>query len=200
MCKLSVEKDREFINALLEGDNAAWEQMSQCVESWLINASRRHYIPEADIQDHRQEIVSKLIENNYHRLQQFSFRCRLSSWVGSVVNNYLYDHYTTEIRRVRRETGYHDIQKEFFEAKGSEDKLVENLDKTELIGKAMEQLNDGDREILKQVYWDGLMPKEISRITGERNSTVTSRLTRARNRLKEVLVMTQRVDKEGKVI
>jgi RNA polymerase sigma-70 factor (ECF subfamily) len=184
---LSQEQDQYLIQALLSGDSEAWDEISSCVEKWLKNASRRHYIPDEDLDDIKQDILTKLIENNYRKLQGFSFRCRLSSWVGSIVNNHLYDHYRSEIRRERRNSGFGEFKKEISIEVGDDIELLSMIDDMERVEKAIESLMPVERRVVRMTYWDNLNLTEISRITGERVSTVTSRLSRARLKLRETL-------------
>jgi RNA polymerase sigma factor (sigma-70 family) len=185
---LSIQADKEFISALLNGDNTAWTEIGKCVESWLRAASRRHFIPEEDIQDLKQDILEKFLENNHERLQRFSFRCRLSSWMGSVVNNHLYDHYTSSIRRERREEGFESFKRNIFEQEKQSERLIEKIDSREMVEKALEQLTPTERRAIRMLYWDGLKPVDIARITGEKNTTITSRISRARGKLREVFL------------
>ncbi len=185
---MSIQTDKEFISALVNGDNAAWTEIAKCVESWLRTASRRHFIPEEDIQDLKQDILEKFLENNHARLQRFSFRCRLSSWIGSVVNNHLYDHYTSSIRRERREEGFETFKRNIFEQEKQSERLIEQIDSREKVEKALEQLTPAERRTIRMLYWDSLKPVDIARITGEKNTTITSRISRARGKLREVFI------------
>ena len=172
----------------MEGDAEAWEEASQCVESWLRNASKRHYIPNEDISDLRQDILTKLIENNYERLHGFSFRCRLSSWIGSIVNNHLYDHYRIIIRREVRDRGFELLRSEIINEMGQAEELMKQMGDGEKIERAMESLTPAERRMVRMAYWDDLKPQEIAVVTGERITTVQSRLFRARAKLKENLM------------
>lgn len=52
---------------------------------------------------------------------------------------------------------------------------------------AVRQLPERDRYAIYLYYYEGLPVKEIANILGERNGTTTSRLSRARKRLKSLL-------------
>ncbi len=185
---MSIQTDKEFISVLVSGNNAAWTEMSKCVETWLRNASRRHFMPEEDIQDLKQDILEKFLENNHARLQRFSFRCRLSSWVGSVVNNHIYEYYTSSIRRERREKGFESFRRNVFEHEKKSDQLIEKIDNSEKVENALEKLTPNERRVIRMIYWDGLNPIDIARITGEKSTTITSRISRARGKLREVFL------------
>lgn len=180
-------EDKPIVDALLKGDNTAWEQMSSCVESWLINASQRRYIPDDEIQDLRQEILAKLLENNYKKLQQFSFMCRLSTWTGSVVQHHLYDHFSAVIRREKRNHAFETIRKEIVDHREITEKIVDEVDLSRLLEKALESLSPSEQVSVRMIYWDGLTPSEAAVITGEKISSITSRLTRAREKLRAIM-------------
>ncbi|MBU1022887.1 sigma-70 family RNA polymerase sigma factor [bacterium] len=182
---MSIELDRKIISALIHGNNKAWIEIGICIERWLIHASARHFIPDADIQDLRQEILEKLLENNYSKLQQFSFRCRLSTWVGSVVNNHLYDNYTSSIRRERREMGFESFKQNVFIDENESEYLIDKIDTQERVEKALETLTPSEHRTIRMIYWDSLNPVDIARVSGENSTTITSRITRARKKLRE---------------
>ncbi len=52
---------------------------------------------------------------------------------------------------------------------------------------AVRQLPERDRYAIYLYYYEGLSTKEIARMLGERNGTTTSRLSRARKKLKSLL-------------
>jgi RNA polymerase sigma factor (sigma-70 family) len=58
----------------------------------------------------------------------------------------------------------------------------------EIVRSAMDQLPEGDRELLRLAVWDGLTPSEIAVLEGISAVTVRSRLLRARTRLRAILV------------
>lgn len=188
-------EDKLIIDALLKGDDTSWEQMSMCVESWLINASQRRYISDDEIQDLRQEILAKLLENKYKKLQQFSFKCRLSTWIGSVVQNHLYDHFSAVIRREKRNHVFETIRKEIVDHRELTEKIIDEVDLSRLLDKALESLSPSEQVSIRMIYWDGLTPSEASVITGEKISSITSRLTRARDKLRAI--MTTGTDKKS---
>ena len=185
---LSEEQDRYLVKALIEGNAEAWDEVGRCVESWLRNGSKRHYITAEDITDLRQDILTKFIENNYQRLQQFSFRCRLSSWIGSIVNNHLYDHYRINIRREIRDHGFELLRTEMINEIGQKEELLEQIADGAKVESAIESLTPAEKRMVRMAYWDDLKPFEIAKVTGERTTTITSRLTRARAKLKELLI------------
>jgi RNA polymerase sigma factor (sigma-70 family) len=186
---LISNEDKLIVDALLKGDDPAWDQMSKCVESWLINASQRSYISDDEIQDLRQEILTKLLENNYKKLQQFSFKCRLSTWIGSIVQNHLYDHFSATIRREKRNHAFETIRKEIIDHRELTEKIIDEVDISRLLDKALESLSQSEQVSIRMIYWDGLTPSEASVITGEKISSITSRLTRARDKLRAIMTM-----------
>ena len=57
----------------------------------------------------------------------------------------------------------------------------------EMVHEALEKLNEKDRLVISLHYLSNTPIKEISMLTGEKESTVKTRLFRAKNKLKEAL-------------
>ena len=199
---MTIEQDKRVVSALIQGNNQAWIEIGNCIDLWLINASARHFIQDADIQDLKQEILEKLLENKYSRLQQFAFRCRLSTWVGTIVNNHVYENYTSSIRRERREKGFESFKLNVFNDENESENLIDRIDSQEKVEKALEILTPNEHRTIRMLYWDGLDAVDISRVTGENRSTITSRITRARKKLRKVFLESENEteSEEGKAI
>jgi len=52
----------------------------------------------------------------------------------------------------------------------------------------LNQLEDGDRQVVMMRYFDGLEPKEIAEILNENSNIISVRLSRAIKKLKELLL------------
>lgn len=69
----------------------------------------------------------------------------------------------------------------------NEETAVAPPQETGEIPDAVRQLPQRDRYVVYLYYYEGLSIKEIARVLGERNGTITSRLSRARKKLKSLL-------------
>lgn len=65
---------------------------------------------------------------------------------------------------------------------------LEQMERRELVYKALSQLNDADRLVITLFYVDGLTTKEVAEFLGSSVNAVEVRLHRARNQLKEAMM------------
>jgi RNA polymerase sigma-70 factor, ECF subfamily len=61
-----------------------------------------------------------------------------------------------------------------------------------VLGRALAQLRDRDRELLLLIAWEGLEPAQAAEVLGCSRSAVDTRLHRARKRLAEALAQAER--------
>jgi RNA polymerase sigma-70 factor (ECF subfamily) len=70
----------------------------------------------------------------------------------------------------------------------SDRSLAPHLDgSSAALARALDQLSDGDREVLALIAWEGLSARDAARVLGCTLPAVTMRLHRARRRLSELL-------------
>ena len=45
-----------------------------------------------------------------------------------------------------------------------------------------------EHRTIRMLYWDDLNPVDIARVTGEKSTTITSRISRARKKLRDIFL------------
>lgn len=106
----------------------------------------------------------------------------LKAFVFTVANNLIKDHYKKKKSIVMADMGDYDPQRIVDEVESITDKA-----EVEEVIRALQELEEVDRDILMLNILDGFGPKKIAEITDERENTVSVRLHRARGRLRSVL-------------
>lgn len=71
------------------------------------------------------------------------------------------------------------------------DGVAEGVAEREVLRDALQRLPDDDRELLMLVRWDGLTLREAGEVLGVPEGTVSSRMHRARGRLRDLLAETE---------
>ena len=66
--------------------------------------------------------------------------------------------------------------------------ILEQLDEYDSMAGAIMKLNSGDRQMILLYYYQELSMKEIAKIIGKSENTVSQRMNRARRRLKKILM------------
>jgi RNA polymerase sigma-70 factor (ECF subfamily) len=109
----------------------------------------------------------------------------VKAFVFTVANNLIKDHYKKKKAVTMADMGDFDPHRIADEVENIDDKV-----QVEEVIRALQQLNESDRDILTLNMVDGFGPKEIGKIMDERENTVSVRLHRARVRLRSVLNIT----------
>jgi RNA polymerase sigma-70 factor (ECF subfamily) len=109
----------------------------------------------------------------------------VKAFVFTVANNLIKDHYKKKKAVTMADMGDFDPHRIADEVENIDDKV-----QVEEVIRALQQLNESDRDILTLNMLDGFGPKEIGKIMDERENTVSVRLHRARVRLRSVLNIT----------
>jgi len=126
-----------------------------------------------DAEDIVQDVYVKLLKRKHIT---FKDKEHLKAWLIRVTVNQCID-YKRGLQR-NREMPLEEANESDFGFTGEENTIFEQLS----------ELPKMDRNILYLYYYEGYHIKEIARLLKKRQNTVNSRLTRARNKLKSILL------------
>lgn len=107
----------------------------------------------------------------------------IKAFLYSVLNNKIIDYY-----RKKKSTSLDALHEEGFNPRSDdgEERITESAEIQQIVG-MLDKLQENYRDVIIMRYIDGLSPKEIADITGEKENTVSVRLNRAVNKMKEIL-------------
>jgi len=172
-----MDQDLELINQFKTGDLGGFEMLVKKYQNKAINIAYSLSRNSANAQDIAQEVFLKI----YNNIDDFRFQSKFSSWFYRIVVNTSYDF-------MRRNKHKHisiddDSCPELADCKISEDSLAKELVQ-ELLGKIPFEYRSA--VVLKDV--EGLSYREISEALKISMGTVESRIFRAREIMKSILV------------
>lgn len=123
--------------------------------------------------------------NKFHQLREIS-KCK--PWLLRILrNNFLKSYHKEKSRQKLSETDYIDFLKAGAAADSAET-ILENASSRQAVQKAIDQLPEKYKEVLILYYMDELLYKDIADVLDIPIGTVMSRLTRAREGLKAILL------------
>ena len=170
------------VRGLQHGDVAALEALWKVHGDRLFNLVRRMVGNHADAEDLAQDVLLKVLE----QARKFHGRSRFSTWLFRLTVNQTLNF----LERRRRGAGapLADLDPTF----GLEDPLhpervAQRAEERELIDRALQALPVDQRTVLVLREIDGMSYAEISSVLRVREGTVTSRLVRARRRMRRLL-------------
>jgi RNA polymerase sigma-70 factor (ECF subfamily) len=169
-----------WIKQSLAGDRAAFGQLMHRYTGAVYNLAYRMLGNAEDAEDASQEIFLRA----YTRLASFDRERRFSTWLLSIGSNYCID------RLRRRRFAWLTLDDAAFALPSGEpgpERSALNHEQRAIVQQALLKLPETYRLVMVLRYWQDLSYEEIARATGLPESTIKTRLHRARHMLAEAL-------------
>lgn len=169
-----------WIEQALQGDRSAFAQLMHRYAGAVYNLAYRMLGSAEDAEDASQEIFLRA----YTRLTSFDRDRRFSTWLLSIGSNYCID------RLRRRRFAWLTLDDAAFALPSDEpgpERSALNHERQAVVQRALQKLPEHYRTVTVLRYWNDLSYEEISRATGLPESTIKTRLHRARHMLAEAL-------------
>ncbi len=133
--------------------------------------------------DQAQDMVQEILVKAYSRLAAFRLESRFSTWLYAITYNYCVEQYRKN-QRYPHQPVEDDLVEPADEAREESALLALQVDQLKY---ALEQIAPEDKALLLMKYQDDMSIKDIMEQMGLQESAVKMRLSRARNRVKEVV-------------
>jgi RNA polymerase sigma-70 factor (ECF subfamily) len=169
-----------WIDQALGGDRSAFTQLMHRYAGAVYNLAYRMLGSAEDAEDASQEIFLRA----YTRLASFDRNRRFSTWLLTIGSNYCID------RLRRRRFSWLTLDDATFELPSAEpgpERSALSGERRAIVRRALQALPDNYRAITVLRYWNDLSYAEIAQVTGLTESTIKTRLHRARHMLAEAL-------------
>jgi RNA polymerase sigma-70 factor (ECF subfamily) len=169
-----------WIDQALAGDRAAFAQLMHRYAGAVYNLAYRMLGSAEDAEDASQEIFLRA----YTRLASFDRERRFSTWLLSIGSNYCID------RLRRRRFAWLTLDDAAYALPSHEpgpERSALADERRALVQQALRKLPDNYRTVTVLRYWNDLSYEEISQVTGLPESTIKTRLHRARHMLARAL-------------
>lgn len=169
-----------WIEQTLKGEQAAFSQLMYRYAGAVYNVAYRMLGEAQEAEDASQEIFLRA----YLRLESFDRTRRFSTWLLSVASNFCID------RLRRRRFAWMTLDDVAFSLpsrdRGPERSALDH-EQQQAIQRALQRLPEHYRLMIVLRYWNDLSYNEIADVTGLTESTIKTRLHRARHMLAEAL-------------
>jgi len=135
------------------------------------------------------ELAKELVQETFIRVFEYFKKHEIENvkpFLYKVATNLVIDYFRKKrIKEISIEELY---EKQGFEpASSSSQEIISSLEIKDIL-QGLNQLEDGDRQVVMMRYFDGLEPKEIVEILNENSNIISVRLSRAIKKLKELLL------------
>jgi RNA polymerase sigma-70 factor, ECF subfamily len=169
-----------WVDQALRGDRAAFGQLMHRYAGAVYNLAYRMLGSAEDAEDASQEIFLRA----YTRLESFDRQRRFSTWLLSIGSNYCID------RLRRRRFSWMTLDDAAFTLPSKErspERIALDREQQATVQQALQQLPENYRMVTVLRYWSDLSYEEIANVTGLPESTIKTRLHRARHMLAKAL-------------
>jgi len=178
--KLTRDEEKDLADRFVLGDSKAqrmfFDQFKNLIYSTINKFS---FVEKNEIDDYFNEFFIRLVVDDYKRIRQWDQRSRLSTYLVTLLRNYLIDEY----RKKKKNQAVTDDDEQL---PSSEDNIyIQEL--LEYVRKAMDSLSERDREIINRKLLEDETPKEIADALGITKDAYYVALNRANKRLIKLL-------------
>ena len=178
------EDDIQLIHRILSGDDTAFEVLVQKHQD-SIHALAWRKIGDFHI---AQEITQDTFLQVYKNLSQLRNPSQLSGWMYVIANRLCLKwlEKNKKVTQSLEDTPVEEIERASYAHHVTEQRETEHTEhRHELVKKLLAKLPESERTVVTLYYLGKMTTKEISKFLGVSVHTITSRLQRARKRLKE---------------
>ncbi len=181
-----VEGQERLLKRARQGDGAAFEALCEPYVGMVYRHCLHMLGRPADAEDAAQETLLRA----FRAMPRFMGQSGVSTWLFRIAHNTCLDALkrparkaeSASMERLREEEGFEPPARE----EGPEARYVRGAEE-ERLWRAVETLPEEQRALINLRYGDNLSYEELARMTGLREGTVKSKLSRAKARLKELL-------------
>ncbi|GAB4193899.1 MAG: sigma-70 family RNA polymerase sigma factor [Roseiflexaceae bacterium] len=175
-----VVEEIEWIRQALKGDQSAFGQLMYRYSGAVHNLAYRMLGDAQDAEDAAQEIFLRA----YTRLDSFDQNRRFSTWLLSIASNYCID------RLRRRRWAWMTLDDAAFQVPSplaGPERTALQREQQQQVQRALQRLPEHYRLVTILRYWNDMSYDEIAQVTGLTESTIKTRLHRARHMLADTL-------------
>ena len=185
---MDMFEEEKLIKNIKKGDTDAFDQLVRSFEKKVYNTALRYCKNPDDAFDISQDVFLRV----YRYISDFKGDSSLSTWIYRITVNLCTD-YVRKDKTNKTVPLYSSNDEEEYELQLPDDspspeELYETKEKIDLLRKAIDNLPDDHREIIVLRDINGLQYEEIARVLEINVGTVKSRISRARDKLKSILL------------
>ena len=169
MQTLSVSKINKYLSCIKKGSESGLTKLFEYTYSNLYVVALAYLHDKNDVDD----VLSKAYENVVKYIATFDLSMNGYNWLFTIVKNC-----ALEFNKRANKTAAMRL--------GLDENVQDNFDVLEyvLIKEAIAALDVDDKQLLYQIYWEGLTVKEVAKMSDIPKTTLYSRLTSIYKKLK----------------
>ncbi len=170
-------EEETLINRILAGEQPLYATLVDRYKSYAYTIAMKILENRSDAEEAAQDAFIKA----FHSLKSFNRQAKFSTWLYRIVFN------TSISYKRKRKHVFHSIETHVIEYSERADQETELMDKQVFLTKALNTLNETDRQVIQFFYLLEFSLDEIAETMGQPANTIKVRIHRARQRLADAL-------------
>lgn len=183
-----MDNERDFIIRLKEGDQNAFEQLVRENQNNIFKIALSLVKNVEDAEDIAQDVFIKI----YNAINSFNGQSTISTWIYRITYNVSLDFLKKHGKKAKVTKTLDDPEDyEVLSIEGNTfipDAMFELKETREDIKDALSQISEEQRQLIELKDVHGFSYEEIISMTGLKDGTLKSRLSRGRQALKDILI------------
>jgi RNA polymerase sigma-70 factor (ECF subfamily) len=186
--------DTRLLSQCIAGSEDAWREFLERYRSILygsiLKTLQTRNEPGEMAEDIFQEVLLKLLADDCRALRSFEGRAQTSTWLARIAINATID--AVRRKRARRElspeedadTGRESSTEEILKRIPVDARILEEISSKDLAGQLLERMDEADVLVLRMYFYSGLKEREIADLLDVPLNTLSSRKSRALEKLR----------------
>jgi len=195
-----LDREQKLIRKCMNGNLNAFDELIEKYQKTAYNIALRMLKNPEDAMDISQEAFIKV----YKSIKTFNFESAFSTWLYRIVTNTCLDFLRKKNTNVYSidnpiQTDDGEIERDIPDSSDGPEAALEKKLTRELVNNAISKLDENHRIVIILRDIQGFSYEEISNILDCSIGTVKSRINRARNNLKEIIIKEMELNKKVNV-
>lgn len=179
------QRDTELVQRALAGDQDAFAALYQQHSHTVYT----HALYRLGNPSEAQEAVQETFQRVYLKLATFDPARRFRTWLLTITSNHCTDLLRRQgsLKRFFRPVSLDEVDYWISDSGANPERQALRSEQQQQVRQALQRIPEKYRELLILFYWNDLSYREISEVTGLKESTIKTRLFRAREQLLDQL-------------
>lgn len=185
------EREAQLLKRIRSGDKSAYVDLVTPYKERLLRKAKSMLQDDDDAED----VVQDALISGYRSIHKFRADSGIYTWLYRIVINRAKDILTRRRKNVEKSLAEQEFQ--FVDERENYEKKLELSEESKYLINKIQKLDDVYRQVIELRYFEELSYSEIASILGCNEGTVKSRLFKAKELLKQMILSDQ---KDGRKI
>ncbi|MDO4719085.1 MAG: RNA polymerase sigma factor [Peptostreptococcaceae bacterium] len=183
---MDKDAERRLVAGLKNQQEGAYEALLDVYGDRLFRFSLLLIQDEKEAEDILQEALVRVVRS----IRGFREESSLYTWLCSIIRNLVQD-----VRRKKGQAASEELREAASNEQDVEEEVLRKI-RREALRAELKELSPPYREVLVLFYYEGFSIRETAQLLSEKESTIRSRLTRARTQLRDRLAERREIKDE----